>query len=87
MVGGSERPAWPASQELIAARALGKSPRKSSWAGWAWCRSRTALRKGDETAEPAWNVVVRPRPIEEVWRRRYDLRSGAYEIHPKSLPG
>ncbi len=41
----------------------------------------------NETAEPAWNVVVRPRPIEEVWRRRYDLRSGAYEIHPKSLPG
>jgi predicted metal-dependent enzyme (double-stranded beta helix superfamily) len=41
---------------------------------------------GNETDEPAWNVVVRPRPIEEVWRRRYDLRSGAYVIHPGSLP-
>jgi predicted metal-dependent enzyme (double-stranded beta helix superfamily) len=41
----------------------------------------------NETAEPAWNVVVRPRPIAEVWRRRYDLGSGAYEIHPHSLPG
>lgn len=41
---------------------------------------------GNETDEPAWNVVVRPRPIEEVWRRRYDVASGAYEIHPNSLP-
>lgn len=41
---------------------------------------------GNETDEPAWNVVVRPRPIEEVWRRRYDLGSGAYVIHPGSLP-
>jgi predicted metal-dependent enzyme (double-stranded beta helix superfamily) len=41
----------------------------------------------NETAETAWNVVVRPRPVEEVWRRRYDLDSGAYEIHPNSLPG
>jgi predicted metal-dependent enzyme (double-stranded beta helix superfamily) len=41
---------------------------------------------GNETDEPAWNVVVRPRPIEEVWRRRYDLASGAYVIHPASLP-
>jgi len=41
---------------------------------------------GNETDEPAWNVVVRPRPIEEVWRRRYDLDSGAYVIHPGSLP-
>lgn len=41
---------------------------------------------GNETAEPAWNVVVRPRPIEEVWRRRYDLHSGAYAIHPHSRP-
>jgi len=40
----------------------------------------------NETAEPAWNVVVRPRPIEEIWRRRYDLSSGAYKIHPNSLP-
>lgn len=39
----------------------------------------------NETAETAWNVVVRPRPVEEVWRRRYDLDSGAYEIHPNSL--
>lgn len=38
----------------------------------------------NETAEPAWNVVVRPRPIEEVWRRRYDVDSGAYGIHPHS---
>lgn len=35
----------------------------------------------------AWNVVVRPRPVEELGRRRYDLDSGAYEIHPNSLPG
>jgi predicted metal-dependent enzyme (double-stranded beta helix superfamily) len=41
---------------------------------------------GNETDEPAWNVVVRPRPIEQVWRRRYDLDSGAYVIHPGSLP-
>lgn len=39
----------------------------------------------NETAEPAWNVVVRPRPIGEVWRRRYNVDSGAYEIHPHSL--
>jgi predicted metal-dependent enzyme (double-stranded beta helix superfamily) len=39
----------------------------------------------NETDEPAWNVVVRPRPIEEVWRRLYDPGSGVYEIHPNSL--
>lgn len=40
----------------------------------------------NETTEPAWNVVVRPRPLAQVWRRRFDLSSGAYEIHPHSLP-
>jgi len=40
----------------------------------------------NETVEPVWNLVVRPRPIEEIWRRRYDLSSGTYEIHPNSLP-
>lgn len=40
---------------------------------------------GNETGEMALNVVVRPRPIEDVWRRRYDLSTGAYVIHPSSL--
>jgi predicted metal-dependent enzyme (double-stranded beta helix superfamily) len=40
----------------------------------------------NESTEPAWNVVVRPRPLAEVWRRRFDLSSGAYQIHPHSLP-
>jgi predicted metal-dependent enzyme (double-stranded beta helix superfamily) len=40
---------------------------------------------GNETDEMALNVVVRPRPIEDVWRRRFDLSTGAYVIHPSSL--
>ena len=40
---------------------------------------------GNETDEMALNVVVRPRPIEEVWRRRFNLSTGAYVIHPGSL--
>lgn len=41
---------------------------------------------GNETGEMALNVVIRPRPIEDVWRRRFDLSTGAYVIHPGSLP-
>lgn len=40
---------------------------------------------GNETGEMTLNVVVRPRPIEDVWRRRFDLSTGAYFIHPSSL--
>jgi predicted metal-dependent enzyme (double-stranded beta helix superfamily) len=40
---------------------------------------------GNETDEMALNVVVRPRPIEDVWRRRFNLITGAYVIHPSSL--
>jgi len=40
---------------------------------------------GNETDEMALNVVVRPRPVEEVWRRRFDLSTGAFVIHPSSL--
>lgn len=40
---------------------------------------------GNETDEMALNVVVRPRLIEDVWRRRFDLSTGAYVIHPMSL--
>lgn len=39
----------------------------------------------NETDEMSFNVVVRPRPIEQVWRRRFDVDSGAYAIHPNSL--
>jgi hypothetical protein len=42
---------------------------------------------GNETDEMALNVVIRPRPIEDVWRRRYDLSTGAFVIHPSSLRG
>lgn len=38
----------------------------------------------NETTQLAWNVVVRPRPIEHVWRRRFDAQSGTYTIHPHS---
>ncbi|HZJ04711.1 MAG TPA: hypothetical protein VFD59_04470 [Nocardioidaceae bacterium] len=31
-----------------------------------------------------YNVVVRPRPLNEVWRRRYDFESGSYRIDPRS---
>ena len=31
-----------------------------------------------------YNVVVRPRPLSEVWRRRYDHESGEYRIDPRS---
>lgn len=30
--------------------------------------------------DEAWNVVIRPRPLSDVWRRAFDLESGAY--HP-----
>lgn len=42
---------------------------------------------GNESDELALNVVVRPRPIEDVWRRRFDVSTGAYIIHPASLRG
>ncbi len=29
---------------------------------------------------PAWNLVIRPRPLSELWRRAYQLENGAY--HP-----
>lgn len=40
---------------------------------------------GNETDQMALNVVVRPRPLDEVWRRRFDLSTGAFAIHPGSL--
>lgn len=40
----------------------------------------------NETTAPAWNLVLRPRPISQVWRRRFELESGEYVIHPGSLP-
>ena len=30
--------------------------------------------------KPAWNLVIRPRPLAELWRRTYDIESGTY--HP-----
>ncbi|MBA2577163.1 MAG: hypothetical protein H0V05_11080 [Euzebyaceae bacterium] len=31
-----------------------------------------------------YNIVVRPRPLCEVWRRRFDHESGEYRIDPRS---
>ena len=40
---------------------------------------------GNDTDDVALNVVIRPRPIEQVWRRRFNLPTGTYVIHPASL--
>ncbi len=43
--------------------------------------------RNPSTEAVAWNIVLRPRPLRELRRRRYDPETGAYAMMNASAPG